>query len=602
MQIVERIAHIRFMVPLSRIALTAALVVGSALESLALPPIFEGAEFQVNSYTTGDQEGRWDRCVDRLADGSFIVVWDGPDGSLDGVHAQRFDSAGASVGSEFQVNTYTTDYNYSPAVALARDGGFTVVWSSKQNAGSFEIIGRQFDSSGVPTTSEFQVNTYTTNFQFDVDLSIADDNSFVVVWNSTMQDGSFRSIFGQRFDSAGSPVGGEFAVNSFTTGTQNSPVVSGPGDGSFVVAWQGGPGGVVMRRFDSAGDALGTDFTLVSGATVDGGFPRLDAAPDGRFVVTWEALGPNEDIFAQRFDSSGAEVGAAFQANTYTTGRQRFPTIAVDDDGKFLIVWTVSGAGPAGEIYARRFNSDGSPDGGQFTVNTYTTDIQGSAQSVAADGEGNFVVVWSSGTQDGDGKGMFGQLLCNDEDGDGNCDVSCGPTPATVCRSAAAGKSQLQIKDKADDSKDQLKWKWKHGDATDVLDFKDPVGSTSDYLLCLYDSSVNSQPLLAVEVPPGGTCDGKACWKATGTKGFKYKNKAALPAGLTKGKLRAGAAGKAQVAIQAKGANLDTPTLPLSTDVLVQLLIGDPSGIECWENTFSATIKNDAAQFKAKGP
>jgi hypothetical protein len=54
-----------------------------------------GAEFQVNSYTTGDQEGGFVGApqVARSQDGRFVVAWGsgGQDGSGYGVFAQRHD-------------------------------------------------------------------------------------------------------------------------------------------------------------------------------------------------------------------------------------------------------------------------------------------------------------------------------------------------------------------------------------------------------------------------------------------------------------------------------------------------------------------------------
>ena len=52
--------------------------------------------------------------------------------------------------------------------------------------------------------------------------------------------------------------------------------------------------------------------------------------------------------------------------------------------------------------------AQGNPLGPEFRVNTYTTNTQG-FPSVAADASGNFVVVWSSYTQDGSTDGVFGQ-------------------------------------------------------------------------------------------------------------------------------------------------------------------------------------------------
>src|SRR6187401_1077363 len=72
-----------------------------------------GSEFQVNTHTTDPQNNQ---SVAAGANGDFVVVWqsDGQDGSSDGVFARRFSSTGAPLGGEFQVNTHTDDYQGDP--------------------------------------------------------------------------------------------------------------------------------------------------------------------------------------------------------------------------------------------------------------------------------------------------------------------------------------------------------------------------------------------------------------------------------------------------------------------------------------------------------
>ena len=50
--------------------------------------------------------------------GNVIVVWHSPtqDGSSLGVFGQRYDNAGASLGSNFRVNSYTTNAQISPSL------------------------------------------------------------------------------------------------------------------------------------------------------------------------------------------------------------------------------------------------------------------------------------------------------------------------------------------------------------------------------------------------------------------------------------------------------------------------------------------------------
>ena len=59
--------------------------------------------------------------------GNFVVAWqsDGQDGSGNGIYAQRYDSSGSAVGSEFLVNTYTTSAQGDPSSTMDGTGLIT---------------------------------------------------------------------------------------------------------------------------------------------------------------------------------------------------------------------------------------------------------------------------------------------------------------------------------------------------------------------------------------------------------------------------------------------------------------------------------------------
>ena len=114
----------------------------------------------------------------------------------------------------------------------------------------------------VPVGGEFQVNTYTTGPQDNpaVDLDIA--GNFVVVWRSAGSSGagtSEYSIQGRLYASDGSPVGPDGQINTYTTSNQVSPVVGIDSDGDFVVVWRSdGSGGT-----DDSGTSIqGQSFSI----------------------------------------------------------------------------------------------------------------------------------------------------------------------------------------------------------------------------------------------------------------------------------------------------------------------------------------------------
>src|SRR6185503_18723587 len=131
------------------------------------------------------------------------------------------------AGSEFRVNTSTEGEELSPSVATDENGNFVVVWQNLgQEGSSYGIFGQRFDAAGNPLGGEFHVNTYTTGIQALPQVASGPNGDFVVVWNSYGQDGSHYGVFGRRYNAAGQPQGGEFAVNQTTIGPEVFPSVA----------------------------------------------------------------------------------------------------------------------------------------------------------------------------------------------------------------------------------------------------------------------------------------------------------------------------------------------------------------------------------------
>ncbi len=202
------------------------------------------------------------------------------------------------------------------------------------------------------------------------------------------------------------------------------------------------------------------------------------------------------------------------------------------------------------------------------------------------------------------------QAGCGEECDDGNvepgdgCDatcltettLACTLAPLTGCRQpVVSGKAALLIQRGATVFKDQLKWRWLAGAETTLGDYANPLGATQ-YQLCVYD---NSGLLLDANVPAGGQCGTKPCWKATGSSGFRYSDKQLTPDGVQKLNLKRGANGKAQIKLSARGDNLELPDLStVAQPVTVQ--IKNSTGT-CWEAIYSAPPRYQSSTvFKDK--
>jgi len=371
-----------------------------------------GTEFQVNTYTTGQQatcsrNGGHISAADAI--GNFVVVWhsDGP-GDTYGVFARRYDSAGDPLGAEFRVNSYTPSRQWRPSVAADPSGNFVVVWSSEapQDGSQDGIFGQRYDSGGEALGGEFQVNSYTTDRQRYPSMAADASGNFVVVWQSLGQDGSDHGIFGQRYDREGVRQGGEFQVNTATAGQQRLPSVASAPQGDFFVAWVDGDTTELTirgQRYDSAGERQGGEFGINQTVTyaLDPSV-AIDAA--GNSVVVWRGT---SRVFARRYDSAGGELGGEFLVDH--AGFAPRPDVAFDADGNFLVVWTISSDFFDAELAGQLYDSRGEAQGDKFQVNSYTGGRQ-QCGSVVATGPGQFVVAWESANdQDGDSIGIFGK-------------------------------------------------------------------------------------------------------------------------------------------------------------------------------------------------
>lgn len=177
-------------------------------------------------------------------------------------------------------------------------------------------------------------NTYTTGRQIFPRVAVERDGDFVVTWTA-YHDGSGTGAFGQRYNATGARRGGEFLINSYTTGYQAIPVpAAGPG-GDMVVVWFDDRG-IQARRHDRSGNAIGAEFQVDTYTTGRQYFPDVARTPGGGFVVAWISEGSDGSgygIAARRIDPYGAAIGDEFVVNAYRTGNRRFADVASDING-----------------------------------------------------------------------------------------------------------------------------------------------------------------------------------------------------------------------------------------------------------------------------
>lgn len=92
--------------------------------------------------------------------------------------------------------------------------------------------------------------------------------------------------------------------------------------------------------------------------------------------------------------ASGQTLGSQITVNTFTSGEQSHPAVGVDGQGRTVVVWqswVQDGSGWG--VYARRFDDDMTPLGGEIPVNV-TTEGSQAVPTVSVNFDGDFAVAW----------------------------------------------------------------------------------------------------------------------------------------------------------------------------------------------------------------
>lgn len=321
-----------------------------------------GGEFQVNVLTAGNQT---QPDVAMRADGTFVVAWTGPDNGDTGIYARFYDAVGNGLaGSERLINATRTGRHGDAAVAFASDR-VLFAWTSDDDGSQDGVYARPASFTG-SLGSEFRVNQTLTGAQFAPAVALNAGGQAVIAWTGNAQSGgeSF-DVYARRFDSSGTALAGEQRVNTTIASRQWLPGVALNAAGDFAVTWQsdaqdGDGDGIFARSYDSSGTALSGE-VAVNGTTADAQTqPAIRIASDGRFAVAWMSRasdGDDSGVYYRGFARTGAALTAEILANTVTAGAQNDPALALDAPGTLLALsWaSASQDGDGFGIYLRLF-------------------------------------------------------------------------------------------------------------------------------------------------------------------------------------------------------------------------------------------------------
>jgi hypothetical protein len=351
-------------------------------------------------------------------DNEYFVVWEGNDDTppLSGnefeIFGQRLSgSSAAEIGvNDFRISDMGPDGDgaytaLNPAVAFnSINNEYLVVWEGEDDAaplvdGEFEIFGQRINGvNGAEIgVNDFRISDMGPDGDSDYDaLSPAVaynsvNNEYLVVWvgdddTSPLVSEEFE-VWGQRINGS---TGAEVGINDFrisdmgedgdTNFSANNPSVVHNGvTNEYLVVWQGddntAPLGnnefeIFAQRLTASGAEIGADDIRISDMGPDGN-PLFGASvptvvfnsTNNEYLASWQGddnsgafVNDEIEIFGQRIDASGAEVGtndfrvsdmgpngdanyAAFEpAVAYNSTNNQYLVVWSGDDNTFPLV------------------------------------------------------------------------------------------------------------------------------------------------------------------------------------------------------------------------------------------------------------------------
>ncbi len=161
-----------------------------------------GEQFQINSFTSFTQA---QPSVSPVGNSGFVVTWRsdgswGTDSSYWSIQGQVFSADGSAKGNQFQVNSYTTGDQYDPMVRPDGAGGFIVVWTNERRynphppgGGPSRVHGQRYTSAGFALGTQFEVSDLTDSGEKYPAIGLDGGGGFVVSWDR------FGGIAARRF-------------------------------------------------------------------------------------------------------------------------------------------------------------------------------------------------------------------------------------------------------------------------------------------------------------------------------------------------------------------------------------------------------------------
>lgn len=331
-----------------------------------------GDEFQLSVTSTGEQR---DVALAGLSSGGFVSVWTGAgEGGLTQVYARRHDASGSSASGEIALDAGQMVFQSQPAVAALPGGGFVAAWLATAH-GLNAVMARQFAADGSALGPASRVDAGLAPVYGEVDVVARADGRFMVLWSTAGDPGGEQAAL-RAFSAAGIPLGTDRLLAEASSIGKVAPSAAVLDGGGFVATWteyapSDGHASLYAQRLDGEGSPVGGTVLVAQGApyaTLQD--PAVAALPGGGFLVAW-AQGESDGSFhvmQRRYTGEGLAAGDALRASSDVEHWKSVPVAARLGDGGTVILWqseqqdtSLFGSYGNGGIFGQRFDAVGNP-------------------------------------------------------------------------------------------------------------------------------------------------------------------------------------------------------------------------------------------------
>lgn len=331
--------------------------------------------------------------------GGAIIVWGDPRDGEDDIYAQRIDGNGNILWSAdgSVICNYSGDQGW-PEITTDCNGGAIIAWHDSPDIWLGDIYAQRINSSGTAQWTPNGIPITQTISLVEGNHKIAPDSAggAIITWEIRIYhpEEYTCNIYTQKVNANGSvqwPVNG-VAVTNHNNGWL--PQICSDGAGGAIIVWvdtSSGDVDIYAQRVDASGDALWTSNGVEICTAVDEQLaPQI--IPDGAkgAIIAWCDHRDNEqNIYAQRIDSTGTVKWTANGVAVTTNGSGINPQLCSDGTGGAIITWG------NGDISARRVNSSGGAMWMPNGIEICAADGSQTNPMIYQDGDGGAIITWT---------------------------------------------------------------------------------------------------------------------------------------------------------------------------------------------------------------